>query len=187
MSASSNRVEITSWQPEEEVTALLDEIKDLHMQVQAAHDRARERDDLIVAASRAGVSGYKLAKILGVAESTIGRVVKKNQAAPGFLSATLRASNAWGKIRTVEVVWLPQVAYGVDLGLDNVGTSPIVWADEPPIYLTSGQAGDVRIRKNTRRISGDYEGVFEPREVDAVEDLTPGAYVLLTDDDPGCE
>jgi DNA-binding NarL/FixJ family response regulator len=68
------------WLPASAEGGLMSRLLDAHTRTiqaeRAAADARSERDALVREASAAGITAYRIAKRLGVAESTIGRILK---------------------------------------------------------------------------------------------------------------
>lgn len=59
----------------DDLTEMHEHLLDLERQVEEV--RAR-RDELIVLANEGGMTAYRIAKALGLAESTVGRIIAKS-------------------------------------------------------------------------------------------------------------
>lgn len=102
-------------------------------------------------------------------------------------TATLTAHDAFGDTRSVTVHWMPETVTGVDLALDNVGRSPVVWdADHCPVQLKPGRSGvGVDLLHNAIVLSGTYSSTEFAERVATEDELAPGTFWIAhdTDDD----
>ena len=100
-------------------------------------------------------------------------------------TATLTETDAWYKPRTVKVAWIPERIEGVDYNLEEQGLYIYAWNDEDdcPVYLATDRSGGVSLHRRFAQFTGHGQVIAEAGQVDTLEDLEPGTYVVLRDSD----
>lgn len=96
-------------------------------------------------------------------------------------TATMSRPNAWGRVRTVTVAWMPEDISWIDPAGQNVGAQIFAFADEPPVYLARDPFGGVNLVTAKRSLAGELSTVAEFRRVESEVELTPGTFTILAD------
>lgn len=94
---------------------------------------------------------------------------------------SLSAHDAWGVLHEIDVEWRAQIVPGVALGHANIGQSPIVWVDHPPVSLQrSNRHGGVIRRTPAVQVTFERTAVVEGLKQDSGR-LDPGCYRVVAE------